>query len=438
MTKRKIYQTPPGMHDILPNSQYTWQYIYKIAEDIVTFYNFGKIDTPILEYQELFEKSTGQDADVFLKEMYSLKTKGGDYLTLRPEGTPPVVRSFIQHGMHKLNSPTKLYYAGPMFRHERPQKGRLRQFNQFGIETIGEMDSTRDAEVIRIFCLILDKLKLRNYVVEVNSIGCSSCRARYLKLLKDYYRYRLKHLCADCKKRYKASPLKLLDCKNEKCTQLKVDVPQIVDYLCQACTEHFKKVLELLDFINVPYFLNPYLVRGLDYYTRTVFEIFEHDLSGQVEGAPKEEKRLAIASGGRYDNLVKFLGGKDTPAVGGAMGIERLLSILETREKQPKKPVQPRVFLVQLGDMAKKRGLALFEEFRKEEIPILESLGKDSISIQLKLANKFNVDLAIIIGQKEVIDKVAIIREMHTGSQESIPEEKLIKEIRKRLIKIKK
>src|SRR3990167_8370565 len=319
--KKKKIQAPSGMHDILPQDQYLWDYFFRISSDTAEFYNFQKVDTPILEFTELFEKGTGQGTDIVQKEMYSIKTRGGDKLTLRPEGTPSVVRSYIQHGMHKWTSPAKLYYYGPMFRHDKPQRGRFRQFYQFGLETLGEKEPARDIEIIHLTHTILSRLRLANIVVEINSIGCKECRPKYIKNLKEHYRYRLKQTCADCRGRYKTSPLRLLDCEDEKCNRVKNEAPHMVDFLCSDCNAHFKKVLDSLDYINVPYLLNPYLVRGLDYYTKTVFEFFEtemldesshgkgvgysiktEDRKGSVELRLK--KRLAVASGGRYDLLV--------------------------------------------------------------------------------------------------------------------------------------
>ncbi|OGZ62859.1 MAG: hypothetical protein A3H51_00915 [Candidatus Spechtbacteria bacterium RIFCSPLOWO2_02_FULL_38_8] len=436
------------MHDILPQDQYLWDYFYRLAEGIVSFYNFGRIDTPILEFTEIFEKGTGQATDIVEKEMYTLRTRGGDRLTLRPEGTPPVVRAYIQHGMRKWALPVKLYYAGPMFRHDKPQRGRFRQFYQFGLEILGEKEPARDIEIIHITHTIFDKLKLKNIVVEINSIGCKQCRPKYVRKLKEHYRYKLKQVCKNCRDRYKTSPLKLLDCEDEKCNRAKVEAPHVVDYLCNDCSSHFKSVLDSLDYIDVPYLLNPYLVRGLDYYTKTVFEFFEDDALGDGDDKKDSDKneiknrtdikaqlqkRLAIASGGRYDALVKTLGGQDTPGVGVAIGVDRVLEVMRKQGKQPSKPKEPRVFLVQLGDRAKKKAFRLIEEFRKVNIPVREALGRDSISAQLKFANKLGVDMAIIIGQKEALDNIAIIRDMKSGSQEVVSEEKLVIEIRKRL-----
>lgn len=381
MAKRVTFQTPLGMHDILPEEQYLWTKFRETASEVASFYGFKRIDTPIVESSELFEKGTGAATDIVQKEMFSLKTRGGDHLTLRPEGTPPIARAYIQHGMEKLQSPVKLYYVGPMFRHEKPQRGRFRQLHQFGLEIIGEDEPARDVQIMQTFFVILEKLKVKDVCLEINSIGCKTCRVKYRKNLKDYYRNRIKNVCEACRNRYKDNPMRMLDCDDEKCQRVKITAPQILDHLCEACRNHLKQVLELLDYLNLPYMLNPYLVRGLDYYTRTVFEMFEGDVSEGSYNKETGKKKLAIASGGRYDNLIKVLGGKeDTPAVGGAMGMERVIEIAKRQVGQVKQPRGPRVFLVQLGGLAKKKGLVFFEDFRKAGIPIAESFGRDSIT----------------------------------------------------------
>ncbi|OGZ62026.1 MAG: histidine--tRNA ligase [Candidatus Spechtbacteria bacterium RIFCSPLOWO2_01_FULL_46_10] len=431
---KQTFQTPPGMHDILPDEQLLWERFRITAASVAEFYGFARIDTPILEFSDLFKKGTGEETDIVAKEMFSLKTRGGDELTLRPEGTPPVVRAFLQHGMEKWSSPVKLYYDGPMFRHEKPQRGRFRQLHQFGLEVIGEDDPVRDVQIIRAITVILEKLKVSKFRLEINTIGCSECRPRFLRQFKDYYRGRLRGLCADCRERYKTNPMRILDCDDEKCQRVKIHAPQVIDNICEKCHNHFQSVLELLDTLCVPYLLNPHLVRGLDYYTKTVFEIFEGDID---EGATDEngKKRLAIASGGRYDNLVKLLGGRPTPAVGGAIGMERTLKIVSESVKDAKTSAGPAVSLIQVGMNAKKKTLCIMEDFREAGIAVHEAFGRGSLTAQLKAANKAEVYLTVIVGQQEVRDNVAIIREMDTGNQETIPQEKLIQEIKKRLKK---
>src|SRR3989344_2248297 len=309
-------QAPSGMHDILPEDEPFYQKIYDTAAEIADFYGFYKIDTPIVEDAELFSESIGASTDIVEKQMYTFKTKGGDFLALRPEFTAAVSRAYIEHGMFNLPQPVKLFTFGPLFRYERPQLGRFRQFHQVDFEAFGEASSAIDAQIIQIFYNILKELKFKNLIVEINSIGDNQCRPYYKKLLSNYFRSRENSLCADCRRRLRENPLRILDCKEEKCQPVKAQAPQIVDHLCEECKSHFKSVLEFLDELELPYHLNPYLVRGLDYYTKTVFEIFEDT---------EEGRQSALVGGGRFDSLVKMLGGKDAPACGGAAGGERII-----------------------------------------------------------------------------------------------------------------
>jgi histidyl-tRNA synthetase len=422
------FQAPTGMHDLF---QEDWDYFDKVKKScshMADSYEFIRIETPILEDTAIFEKGTGVNTDIVEKEMYSLTSKGGDRLTLRPEGTPGIVRSYIQHGMQNLPKPVKLWYFGPFFRHERPQAGRFRQFHQFGFESLGVADPIIDAEIIQIFYNILKELGFKNLLVEINSIGDSQCKANYRKALMNYLRSRQTGLCVDCKRRIKKNPLRILDCKEEKCQRIKKGAPQIVDHLCKECHDHFKNLLEFLDEKGLPYNLNPYLVRGLDYYTKTVFEIYEDTEEGKQIGA--------LAGGGRYDDLVKTLGGKPTPACGAASGVERVATILKQRMKKPigkEKIVE--VFLAQVGEIAKKKSLKLFEEFREAGVKVGEALHKDSLSAQLKIADRLDVKFVLILGQKEAIDEQVIIREMKTGNQDVVDLRKAVGEIKKRLKK---
>jgi len=358
--------------------------------------------------------------------MYSFKTKGDDFLSLRPEGTAPVVRSYIEHGMFNLPQPLKLWHLGPFFRYESPQAGRYRQFWQFGFEILGEKSPVMDVQIIQIFYNILEKIHLKNLIVEINSIGDNQCRPYYKKLLGSYFKSRAQSLCPDCKRRLRENPLRILDCKEEKCQRIKAQAPQMIDHLCEECHNHFKEVLEFLDEIELPYRLNPYLVRGLDYYTKTVFEIY---------GDTGEDGRQdALVGGGRYDALVKLLGGKDTPAVGAAAGIERIIQVMKTRDiKIPKEGPEAKVFLAQLGELAKRKSLKLFEDFRKAKIPVFESFGRDSLKAQLNRANRLGIKYTLILGQKEALEGTIIIRDMETGKQETATMEKVVREMKKRL-----
>ena len=339
------------MHDILPGDQPLFQKVYNTAKEIANFYGFQRIDTPILESADLFSKGIGLSTDIVEKQMYTLRTKGDDYLAMRPEFTAGIVRAFIEHGMFNLPQPVKLYTSGPLFRYEHPQAGRFRQFHQIDFEVLGDRNAVVDAQVIQILYNILKELKFKNLVVEVNSIGDNQCRPYYKKLLANYLKVRESSVCSACRRRLKENPLRVLDCKEEKCQPVKAQAPQIINHLCEECKLHLKSVLEFLDELELPYHLNPYLVRGLDYYTKTVFEVFEDTEEGRGLGA--------LSGGGRFDVLVKILGGKDTPACGGAAGVERIGSVLRERLKkeQTQAPVERRVFLTHLGELAKRRSL---------------------------------------------------------------------------------
>jgi histidyl-tRNA synthetase len=427
MAKKPKFSSPTGMHDILPGDQKYFQKIYNISENIANFYGFQKIETPILEETELFSKGTGGSTDIVQKQMYSLRTKGGVFLTLRPEFTPGIVRAYIENGMQNLPQPVKLYSIGPLFRHESPQAGRYRQFHQFNLEVFGEESPVIDAQIVQIFYNILKELKLKNLIIEINSIGDSQCRPYYKKLLVSYLKSREQSLCLNCRRRLRENPLRILDCKEEKCQRVTSLAPQIIDHLCDECHQHFKEVLEFLDELELPYRLNPYLVRGLDYYTKTVFEIYEETEAGQAQGA--------LVAGGRYDALVKLLGGRDTPASGAAAGIERIIAALKTKGgKFPSRP-GPKIYLAQLGNMAKRKSLRLMEEFRKAKIEVAESFGRDSLKTQLNKADKVGAKYTLILGQKEALEGTIIIRDMKIGRQETVKLGKVVREIKKRFKK---
>ena len=424
--KKPKFQIPTGMHDILPEDQKYFKRLYGVVEEAADFYGFSKIDTPVVEETELFARGLGVSTDIVQKQMYSFRTAGGDHLTLRPEGTAPVVRAYVEHGMFNLPQPIKLFYFGPFFRYESPQAGRYRQFWQFGFETLGEKNPVLDVQMMQIFYNILREIGLKNLMIEVNSIGDSQCRPYYKKLLVSYFKSKEYSLCADCRRRLKENPLRILDCKEEKCQPVKVEAPQTVDHLCEECHAHFKEVLEFLDEIELPYRLNPRLVRGLDYYTKTVFEIFE-------EG----ESIIALAGGGRYDALTKLLGGVDTPAVGAAAGVERIVQAMKTREVRLPKTIEASVFLAQLGTLARGKSLKLFEEFRKANIPVYESFGRDSLKTQLNRANKLQARYTLILGQNEALEGTIIIRDMESGRQDTVKLDKIVGEVKERLRKDK-
>lgn len=427
MSKLK-FQRPTGMHDILPQDQAYFQKIYDTCKSVVEFYNFEKIDTPILEETELFIKGTGGSTDVVQKQMYSLKTKGGDQLTLRPEFTPGIIRAYIEHGMKNLSQPVKLYAIGPVFRFEKPQAGRYRQFHQFNLEVVGEKNPIADAQIIQIFHSILSELNFKKLVIKINSIGDDKCRPAYRRALIKYCRSKKSALCSDCRRRLEENPLRVLDCKEEKCRKVVEQAPQIINHLCEECHNHFKSVLEFLDEMKLSYFLDPYLVRGLDYYTKTTFEIFSDDVDNE-----KHLAKNALAGGGRYDNLVKMFGGGEVAALGAAMGIERVVLAMKEKGVHFSRNSSHQIFLAQLGMLAKRKSLGLLEDLRKSKIKVLEASSKDSLKTQLSIASKANVKYSLLLGQQEALDGTIIIKEMESGKQETIKLDKAIEKIKKYL-----
>lgn len=423
------FQTVTGMHDILASDQMYFAKVWNVVNELAKFYGFSKIDTPILEDALLYEKGTGVSTDIVGKQMFLLKTKGGDVLALRPEFTPGIVRAYIEHGMINVPQPVKLYTYGPLFRYEHPQAGRFRQFHQVDFEVFGEQSAAIDAQVIQMFYTMLRELKFTHLIIEVNSIGDSQCRPYYKKLLSNFLRPRQYSLCAECRRRMKENVLRVLDCKEEKCQRVISQAPQVIDHLCEECNAHFKSLLEFLDEADLPYHLDPYLVRGLDYYTKTVFEIFPE------QGAEGEGRPSALAGGGRFDSLVKLLGGRDVVASGAAAGVERIIAIMKTKELLPQSESAPRVFLAQLGDSAKKKSVKLLEELRKANIDTSESLGRDSLRTQLGRADKLGVEYTLILGQKEVLDHTIVVRKMDTGVQETVKLDSMVEELKKRLRK---
>ena len=426
-----VFQSPRGMADILPQDQSLWRTVLEKAREIAEFYNFSKIETPLIESTDLFVRTIGEATEVVEKQMFSFRTRGGDNLTIRPEGTAPVARAFIQNGLASLGLPAKLYYDGPMLRHERPQKGRGRSFHQFGIEIFGENDPIYDAQTIQIAFAILKELKIKDVNIQINTIGCRHCRPRWQQYLKTFYQTRYNRLCEDCKDRLKKNPLRLLDCSIPSCSAIKDEAPTILDNLCNDCHTHFKSVLEFIEGLKLPYILNNYLVRGLDYYNRTVFEIWPSNT--EFFGANLSSSRFSLAGGGRYDYLVETIGGRKTPAVGMAIGLERVVEIMKVKNLFLSSKKEPKVFLVQIGESAKKQILPLIEGFRKAKIPINERLGKKSIQSQLQAADKTGARFTLIFGQKEVFEDNIILRDMNSGVQETIPLEKIIEKLKKRL-----
>jgi histidyl-tRNA synthetase len=419
--KADIFHSVKGMSDILPKDEAWWNFIEDRGRNVSELHSFHFIETPILEEAGLFELGIGEMTDIVEKEMFVFKTKGDDRLALRPEGTAPIMRSYIENHLGYFSSPLKVYYHGPMFRYERPQAGRGRQFHQWGFEIIGDSDAVYDSEIILISLDFLASLKLKDVVLKINTIGCRVCRPNYREKLRNYYNSRKQNICKDCERRLQKNPLRLLDCKEPGCGEVKLKAPIILDYLCQNCNNHFKNVLEIIEDNNVLYEPNPYLVRGLDYYNRTVFEFSIPQLEYELGG------------GGRYDYLSEILSGRSVPGVGAAIGLERVVGAMKVQGVTPALKSKPRVFFAAVGEQAKKASLRFMNLLRANNIVVEEALGKKSLKGQMKVADRLETPVTLIFGQKEVFEKTIIVRDMNSGAQETVILDKLVEEIKKRL-----
>tara|TARA_Y100000031_G_scaffold90358_1_gene99426 strand:- start:11085 stop:12497 length:1413 start_codon:yes stop_codon:yes gene_type:complete len=447
--------SPKGMRDILHEEFFIYQGFFEKAADIALYYGFQPIETPILEKEEVFTRGVGTDTDIVAKEMYAFSTKGRDRLAMRPEGTAGVMRAYIEHGMFSRSQPVMLYYHGPFFRHERPQRDRARQFWQFGFEILGTDQSITDALTIKLTYLILEEMGIKGLCVLINSIGDSQCRPEYIKELNTYYRKHINKLCVHCKKRLRQNPLRLLDCKDKQCQEFKEDAPDMISFLCEPCKRHLKDVLEHLDAMNIDYEIDHTLVRGLDYYTRTVFEIVsipekedgkadddgksenEEKKDDESESKKKEEKKveetLSLGSGGRYDELAHTLGSRrDIPAIGAAIGVDRAIKAPGFLAPQPRIIKKPKAYFIQIGVGAKFKSFEVIEALRKARIPITHAISKDTLSAQLGMAEKAKITHIVILGQKEANENSVIVRNMNTRSQETVQISKLGDYLKKR------
>ena len=419
-----VYKAPRGTQDILPQDQAYWRFVEEKAGEVCQLYGYRRIDTPVFEQTGLFLRSVGEGTDIVEKQMYTFEDRGGDAMTLRPEGTAPVCRAYIEHGMHNLPQPVRLYYLGPIFRYERPQRGRMRQHRQFGVEAIGDADPALDAEVIDMAWYFYTSLGLRALSLQLNSIGCQHCRPHYLERLKAYYSEHARVLCPDCRTRLKRNPLRLLDCKQTSCQDTIRGAPTMSEHLCPACRSHFDSVKELLSHLQIPYDINPYLVRGLDYYTRTVFEI----QPGEAGGA-----QSALGGGGRYDDLIEQLEGRPAPAIGFATGMERVILSLRTHGVEPPRPRHAQVYVAHLGDEARREASKLTARLRRAGIGATLSLGGKSLKSQLKQANSLGTPYALIIGADEMRKGTVLLRAMTKGEQVEIPLDEAAQRLEKEL-----
>ncbi len=426
--RAKKFSRLRGVKDILFDEYKYWDLVLRKASDLAKAYGFKRIDTPVLENLGLYERSTGKATDIVTKEMYAFQDRNGDKIALRPEATPGLVRSYIEHGMFNLPQPVKMFWVGSCFRHDRPQSGRYRQFHQFDLEIFGEENPVADTLLILIAYNFFRELQIETQV-QINSIGCNDCRAEYAEKLIEFYKERGKRtkLCIDCKKRLLKNPLRLLDCKEKECVEVREDAPQIIDYICEDCKDHFIKVLEYLDELDVPYSLNPYMVRGLDYYNRTVFEFWS------IEDEDNQRAQSSLGGGGRYDNLVEIMGGRETPACGFGLGIERTVLKIKEKNIPIKKEDDNIIFIAQLGDQARRKAFILFEELRKSGYNVRQLFTKDNLKAQLEEANRVDASFTLIMGQKEIMDETILLRDMESGIQEIVDYKKISSEIEKRI-----
>ncbi len=400
---------PKGTKDVLPSDSYKWQYVESKAREIAQLFNFKEIRTPVFEHTELFLRSVGATTDVVTKEMYTFKDKGDRSITLKPEGTAGAVRSFIENGMANGVLPSKMFYIIPAFRYERPQAGRLREFHQFGVEVFGAKSAQTDAETISLADSLLKKLGIQAKLY-INSIGCPTCRAAYNKALKEFFAPHLDKLCYDCKTRYEKNPLRLLDCKEEECKKINGGAPAILEYLCEECSAHFEEVKACLQLAQIEYEINPRIVRGLDYYTKTVFEFVSTSIGAQG----------TVCGGGRYDGLIEELGGNPTPAVGFAAGIERLLMVMEQTGAEIPQPKVPTVYLAGMDADCRRKAFELAMQLRGAGVYVEIDHMERSVKAQFKYADKIGAKYVAVIGGNELLEGVLNVKNMGTGESEKV------------------
>lgn len=417
------YRAPRGTFDILPEDWPYWNYVISKAREVAALYGYQEIETPIFESTSLFVRGVGEGTDIVDKEMYSFKDKGKTDLTLRPEFTAGVMRAYVEHGMHTRPKPVKLFSIGPLFRYERPQAGRFREFHQFNVEAIGSQDPALDFEIMSMAWQFLEELGFKGLSFQINSTGCPKCRPIYVEALKKYYMEHYDEICEDDKRRLERNPLRVLDCKNPKCQPVIAGAPKITDYLCDECRDHFSALRRYLDTAGKKYTLNHRLVRGLDYYTKTVFEVWAAGIGAQN----------AVCGGGRYDGLVEEIGGPPTPGVGFAVGIERVVMMLKAQGVKVPEPQAPEVFVAYLGESAKEEAVMLSQELRSEHISAILSFDKRGLKGQLRDANRWKAKYTIIIGEEEIARGEVTVRDMESGEQSNIERKTLIGWLREKL-----
>lgn len=399
-----------GTKDVLPSEVYKNQYIESTCLTVAENFGYKEMRTPVFEHTELFQRGVGDTTDVVQKEMYTFDDKGGRSITLRPEGTAGAARSFLENGLSNEALPQKICYLTSCYRYEKPQAGRLREFHQFGIECFGATSPLADAEMIALAKQIFDELGVKDLHLELNSIGCPTCRAEYHKALKEYFASRVDELCDTCRDRLDRNPMRILDCKSPVCSEIAKDAPVVLDYLCDECKENFEKTKSYLDAMNIEYIVNPQIVRGLDYYTKTVFEFVADSIGAQG----------TVCGGGRYDGLIEELGGQHTPSLGFGMGLERLQLVMEAQGCEFPEPSRPDLFIVAMGDKATLKAVEIAKDMRDEGYSVVYDLNGRSLRAQMKYADKISAKYNVVIGDNEVDTKSAVLKDMTTGEQSNI------------------
>jgi histidyl-tRNA synthetase len=405
-----LYRAPRGTMDVLPKEQPYWRWVYDQATRLCETYGYSRIDTPIFEEAGLFTRGVGQVTDIVQKEMYVFQDRSGETMALRPEATASICRAYLQQGMHNLPQPVRLWHWGPIFRYDRPQGGRQRQFTQFDCEVIGDGDPTVDAESIELAWRLYQELGIGDLTLYLNSIGDPVCRPGYLEVLREYYSDKLRRVCADCRVRFEKNPLRLLDCKVDGCQPVIAGAPPFTDHLCEACAQHFQQLRSYLEALAIPYTINPRLVRGLDYYTRTVFEF-----------QPLEEgAQNTIGAGGRYDGLIEELGGKPMPGIGFATGVERIILNLKRVGAQPPALARPTVFVASQTPAARPTAVRLAGELRRVGVAAVLAAGDRSLRAQMRQANTTGATYTAIIGREELASETVTLRRMADGHEERV------------------
>lgn len=413
---------PRGTHDILPSESYRWHMIEDKIKEICLEFGYKEIRTPMFESTELFERGVGDTTDVVQKEMYTFLDKGGRSVTLRPEGTSPIVRSFVENSIYALPQPTKLYYLYPCFRYEKPQAGRLREFHQFGVEVMGADNAAIDAEIISLAMQVFSKLSITGIELNINSIGCPKCRTAYNEKLKDFFKPRLNELCETCRQRYEKNPLRILDCKFKSCKAVYSDAPVLIDNICDDCAVHFERLKKYLEMMEIPYNVDATIVRGLDYYTKTVFEIISKNKGS--EGT--------ICGGGRYNGLISEIGGPEMTGVGFAMGLERLLLVLESLDLLPENEERPDVFIASIGENADLFVQKLVYNLRNEGLSAERDYLERSVKAQMKYANKIGVRFSAVVGDDDMAAEKVAVKDMQTGESTDVHFDELAEFIKKK------